>query len=128
MMAFVSCLRTLIFRCHIPMKCPHCKNKAIGFLEWGQGLNAFSTICQNCGIRLKATKGTYIAALVCFMVLLGMIFILAPIFEKEGMSRFSFRHGIMAIAVVVVGGVASRFCGYRTAEEDTGKRSGEDSD
>ncbi len=97
-------------------KCPHCQKTAISFVEWGQGVNAFRTRCRSCGAKLKATPATYWAALVCFVVILGLIFLLAPWAESEGIRRYTFQHVIIAGIAVAVCGLAYRFCGYDRAE------------
>ena len=94
-------------------KCPCCNGRAIGFGEWGAGLNAFRTICRSCGVPLKATKATFVAAITTFVVVMGAVVLLA--LSSESSTE---RYARMAIIPIVLGVtlVAYRFCGYERNE------------
>lgn len=93
-------------------RCPHCQNPAITFSEWGSGLNAFRTRCRSCGTALKATKATYIAALITFAVVLAALFFIEPWAKSEGVRHYTFRHVIVGGLAMLVAAVSYRFCGY----------------
>ncbi len=46
------------------MKCPSCRKKAIDLKTWGGGPDCFKTICQSCGIPLKANIFLWIGAII----------------------------------------------------------------
>ncbi len=97
-------------------KCPHCHQTPISFREWGQGANAFRTICRSCGKKIKATVGTYIALIVSILVLISVLIYLEPFAKAIGLSHHSYKELVgYGLAVVVVGGL-SFLCGYRKAE------------
>jgi hypothetical protein len=95
-------------------KCPHCAGDAIGFADWGTGLNAFRTRCRSCGITLKATRNTYWAVLITFLALIGSVTALAFVVDKryEGVARLS----VIPLAIGV-SALAYRFCGYKKHEK-----------
>lgn len=98
-----------------PMKkCPHCHESAIGFVEWGQGLNAFRTRCRSCGQALRATKATYVAALVTFIAVVGGVVALAFTADAKGMNLPRLTVIPIAIGVSLI---AYRFCGYEKNDE-----------
>ena len=42
------------------MKCPSCHDQAISFIQWCRKRNAFRYQCKNCGVELRASRGTWI--------------------------------------------------------------------
>lgn len=98
------------------MKCPHCQKQAIAFSQWCQGANAFRTKCVSCGTKLKATKSTYLAALISAVIILAITLWLLVWAEEVGLSRRGLKLLILVGAGIPIGAVAYRFCGYNKDE------------
>ena len=57
------------------MQCPRCNQPAISFSSWFGVTKAFSTICPNCQVKLKANKvtvGGFILTVLWTVVLWGL--------------------------------------------------------
>jgi len=50
------------------MKCPECKNIAIGFVNWSKGTRWYRTQCDSCGQDLKANRITLLGFIFCMII------------------------------------------------------------
>jgi hypothetical protein len=49
------------------VKCPECKNKAIGFVNWSKGTRWYRTQCDSCARDLKANRITILGFALCLI-------------------------------------------------------------
>jgi hypothetical protein len=55
------------------MRCPACDERAIDFVTWGHGFNAFiGRDCPNCGARLKVSRRTVWVTLGLLVVVIAL--------------------------------------------------------
>lgn len=79
------------------MKCPSCNNKAISFSEWMQGLSAFTTECDYCGVNLKANLIVYF-----FFISTLLLSALLLIYLKDIFLYFEIEVAIKKINLLIV--------------------------
>ena len=94
------------------MKCPKCKRKAINFIKWIKGTNAFKTHCQECDISIVANYKIYI----CFVITILICFIQIPyVYEWYNQFEVGSTHRILKtlifIPTILLGAVIAWFVG-----------------
>ena len=55
------------------MKCPACKEKPISLNLWFSGLNSIRWNCNNCGVALRANKGTWVSLSITLLLVIGIV-------------------------------------------------------
>lgn len=94
------------------MKCPSCNTKAISFIQWCQGLNAFKTECTNCNIKLNANIATYAIFIVTMLISLSLIPFLNEIFAFIDVEILYKKFQVLILLpIIFVGGIAAWFSG-----------------
>ncbi len=99
--------------------CPVCGEPAISFLDWGRGFNAFRTTCRWCEAELVATRGTWIAFMVCIAVFVGfmisMLLVDPMILKAIPQSLFLLLLILLLTVCAMAGWLAG---GYRAATQE----------
>lgn len=99
------------------MNCPKCRGKAINFITWSTGGNAFSANCQNCGVKLLANHFIYML----FSITIIACFILIPFIDDLWKfigyePKLSHLKSLVLLPVILIGGVIAWFFGgYKVA-------------
>lgn len=94
------------------MTCPRCQDSPIAFSEWMKGTNAFSTLCDNCGARLKGNATTWAGVIGTLTLVLAAIPASAPLLEAFGYGQADLTTRMMVVVpIVFAGGVLTWFLG-----------------
>lgn len=77
-------------------------------------MNAFRTNCRSCGIPLKATKATYVAALTTLVIVAACVILVAS--STDASNEKNMRRATVIPLAILASVIAYRFCGYEKAE------------